>query len=209
MKDEELMDIQLQELIDKIKRDGIETAGADAERVKAEARDEAKKIVESARKEAESIIANGKADAERSEKASVAAVEQAVRNLVLSFKTEVEALLGKIVSKETSKTYNDDILKQVIPEVVKGWLANKGAVNVILDETELKSLSDWSKSALSAEIGKGVEFKLGKNLGHGFRIAEKDGSAYYDFSASAVADALAEYVNPKLAEILKTSAKGI
>jgi V/A-type H+-transporting ATPase subunit E len=201
------MDIQLQELIDKIKREGIETAGADAARIKAEAENEAKKIVEAARKEAESIISKGKADAERSEKASVAAVEQAVRNLVLSFKTEVEALLGKIVSRETSKTYNDDILKQVIPEVVRGWLANKGPVNVILDESELKSLGDWSKSALAAEISKGVEVKLGK--GRGFKIEEKDGSAYYDFSASAVADALADYVNPKLAEILKTSAKGI
>jgi V/A-type H+-transporting ATPase subunit E len=203
------MEIQLQELIEKIKKDGIESANDDAVRVKAAAGAEAKRIVDEAKKQAENIIAEAKVEAGRSEKAGLAAVEQASRNLILSFKTEIEALLGKIVSKDTAKLYNDDVLKAVIPEIVKGWAAGKGAVDVILGESELKSLGDWAKSALSEEISKGVELKTGKNIGGGFRIGEKDGSAYYDFSGVAVAAALAEYLNPRLAELLKDSAKGI
>jgi len=42
----------------------------------------------------------------------------------------------------------------------------------------------------------------------GFRIAEKDGSAFYDFSAEAVAAMLSAHLNPKVAEILKNAVKG-
>lgn len=200
------MDIQLQELIEKIKKDGIESAGEEAAKIKSAAEAEAKRIIEAAKKEADEIVSKGKNEAERDRKAGVAAVEQASRNLILAFKSEIEELLRKIIARETSKSYDDDVLKAAIPEVVKGWA---GGVNVILGESRLRSLEGWSKSALSAEISRGVELKAGKNLSGGFRIGEKDGSAYYDFSAEAVAEQLASYVNPKLAETLKSAARGI
>jgi V/A-type H+-transporting ATPase subunit E len=203
------MDIQLQELIDKIKKDGIESAGEEATRIKGAAEAEARRIVEAAKKEAADIVAKGKADAERDEKAGIAAVEQASRNLILAFKTEIESLLDKIVARETAKAYDNDALKAAIPEVVKGWAKNAGGINVILGDSQLKKLEDWAKAALSAEISKGVELKAGKNVAGGFRIGEKDGSAYYDFSAEAVAELLSAYVNPRLAETLKSAAKGI
>jgi len=54
------MDIQLQELIDKIKKDGIESASADAARIRAEAEAEAKRIIAAAKKEAEILVERGK-----------------------------------------------------------------------------------------------------------------------------------------------------
>jgi V/A-type H+-transporting ATPase subunit E len=79
---------------------------------------------------------------------------------------------------------------------------------VILNENQLKSLENWARGALQAEIAKGLEIKAGKNLAAGFRVALKDGSAYYDFSAPAVAEALAAYLNPRIAEIVKGEVKG-
>ncbi|MDR2864660.1 MAG: V-type ATP synthase subunit E [Spirochaetaceae bacterium] len=202
------MDIQLQELIEKIKKDGIESAGEEGSRIKTAAEAEAKRIVDAAKKQADDIIARARVDAERDQKAGVAAIEQAARNLLLSLKLDIEGIFSKLVSKEISKTYNNEILKLVIPEVVKGWVSNKGPVDVILSETELESLRGWSTSALAAEISKGVEFKAGKNMGRGFRVGEKDGSAYYDFSAEALAGALSDYVNPQIANILQDAAQG-
>ncbi|GMO25743.1 MAG: V-type ATP synthase subunit E [Termitinemataceae bacterium] len=201
------MDIQLQELIEKIKKDGIESASQEAARVKANAEADAKRIVESARKEAATIVEQAKADAERSEKAGIAAVEQASRNLVLAFKDEIQAVLNKVVSREITSAYNADTLKSVLPDVIKGLMSDKG-VNVILNNSDLSALDAWAKGSLSAELSKGLELKPGK-VGAGFRIAEKDGSAYFDFSAEAVADALSAYVNPRIAEALKSAAKGL
>jgi V/A-type H+-transporting ATPase subunit E len=207
------MDIQVQELIDKIKRDGIESASEEAARLKREAEAEAKRIVDAANKESEAIIARGKQDAERSEKAGVAALEQASRNLVLAFKGEIQALLDKILAQGIGSAYGDDVLKTILPDLIKSW-ASKGSasgedsLSVILPEAQLGKLQSYFTEKLAAELKKGVELKSDRNLGAGFRIANKDGSAYYDFSADSVAELLSAYLNPRLAEILKTSAKG-
>lgn len=204
------MDIQLQELIDKIKRDGIESAAEEAARLKRDAEAEARQIVESAKREAEGIVSRGKQDAERSEKAGVAALEQASRNLILAFKGEIQALLDKLVNLQTAASFGDDVLKSVLPDLLKSW-ASKGedSLTAILSEGDLAKLEGYFTGKLSAEIKKGVELKSDRNLGTGFRIANKDGSAYYDFSAESVAQLLSAYLNPRLAGILKNSAKGI
>ena len=204
------MEIQVQELIDKIKKDGISAAKEEASKVRAEAEAEALRIVSAARKEAEDIIGRGKQDAERSEKAGIAALEQASRNLVLAFKDEIQALLNRIISEHVSVHYNDDVLKAALPDLLKAWAAKGGDnLSVILPEGELSKLQSFFSEKMTGELWKGIELKSNRKLSSGFHISNKEGSVYYDFSAPAVADLLGSYLNPKLAEILKTSSKGI
>ena len=206
------MEIQLQELIDKIKKDGIETASEEAAKLKREAEAEAAKIIAAARKEAEDIVSRGKTDAERSEKAGIAALEQASRNLILTFRGEVQGFLDKITAQSLTSAYNEDTLKAILPELFKNWASkggdSQGALDLLLSEASLGKLKSWAVGALSAELKKGVELKSDRKLAAGFRIANKDGSAYYDFSAESVAELLSAYLNPYLAEILSGSSKG-
>ena len=204
------MDIQLNELIEKIKKDGIESAQAGASKLRADAETEAKKIIEDAKKEAEAIIARGKTDAERSEKAGIAAVEQASRNLILAFKGEIQGLLDKLVSEAVGSSYSADAIKGILPDLIKNWaVKNTDTLSVVLSEGDLKKLDDSFKSQLASTLRGGVDLKVGKSLDGGFHIAEKDGSAFYDFSAESVANMLSSYLNPRLAETLKAAAKGI
>ena len=204
------MEIQVQELIDKIKKDGIRLATEEANRIKADAETEARRIVETAKRDADELITRGKQDAERNERAGVAALQQASRNLVLAFKDEIASLLNKIINENVGANYNDDILKNTLPELLKSW-AQKGSDNlsVILPEAELGRLQGFFNDKLKAELSKGVELKSNRKLTSGFRISNKEGSVYYDFSAEAVADLLSAYLNPKLAGILSEASKGI
>ena len=205
------MEIQLQELIDKIKKDGIESASEEAAKLKREAEDEAARIVSVAQKEAADIVSRGKADADRSEKAGKAALEQASRNLILAFRGEVEALLDKIVSQAVNASYKEDTLKVILPELFKAWASKNEAdsLDLLLSEDNLSKLKSWATGALATELKKGVELRSDRNLGAGFRIANKDGSAYYDFSAESVAELLSSYLNPQLGELVTSSSKGI
>ena len=205
------MEIQLQELINKIKKDGIDSASSEAAVLKNEAEAEAARIIAAAHKEAADIITRGKADAERSEKAGIAALEQASSNLILAFKSEIQGLLDKIVAQSSAAAYGEDALKAALPEVLVAWAAKGGdkPLDILLTDGDLKKLSSWFNDKLAGELKKGVELKPVRNLSSGFRIAEKDGSAYYDFSAEAVAQLLSAYVNPRLAEILGSSSKGM
>jgi len=204
------MDIQVQELIEKIKKDGIATASQEAARIKAEAEAEARRIVETAKKEADEIIARGKQDAGRSEKAGIAALEQASRNLVLAFKGEIQALLDRLIAAHVASNYNDEVLRAALPDLLKAW-AEKGGDNlaVILPESELSKIQAFFSERLTGELWRGVELKSSRKLSSGFHISNREGSVYYDFSAEAVAGLLSTYLNPKLAEILTNSSKGI
>jgi len=201
------MEIQLQELIDKIKKDGIESASAEAVKIKSEAEAEAAQILKKAQKEAADILSKGKTDAERAEKVGKAALEQAARNLMLVFKVEIQGLLDKIIAQATASAYSEGALKAILPDLLRAWISKNGSdsIDLLLSEGDLEKLRSWATGALAAELKKGLELKSNRNLGAGFRIANKDGSAYYDFSAEAVTELLSAYLNPQLAELLKAA----
>ncbi|MDR0487483.1 MAG: V-type ATP synthase subunit E [Treponema sp.] len=204
------MEIQLQELIDKIKKDGIESASKEAVSVKRDAEAEAARIIGAARKEAADIVSRGKVDAERSEKAGIAALEQASRNLVLAFKGEIQSLLDKLTAEAVVSAYSADVIKGILPDLIKNWAAkNTDSLAVLVSEADLRKLDAALKPQLASALKGGVELKAGRNLDGGFHIAEKDGSAFYDFSAEAVSKLLSAYLNPRLAEILSNAVKGI
>jgi V/A-type H+-transporting ATPase subunit E len=128
----------------------------------------------------------------------------------LAFKKEIETLLEKIVKAAAASAYKEDTLKAILPELLKAWVSKSGndALNLLLSEGDLGKLKAWASGSLAAELKKGLELKSDRNLGAGFRIALKDGSAFYDFSAESVAEMLSAYLNPQLAEILKTASQG-
>lgn len=199
------MDVQLQDLIEKIKKDGVEDADKSASEKIAQAKAEAEKIIANAKEEADKIIKAAKDETARMEKASEDAIRQASRNLILSFRESVEKELSAIMTAETAKSYSPKLLENLIPEIVKAWTKNTDAsdVSVLLNEKDLKELEQNLGAALKDEISKGLTLKADNSIENGFRIGVKDGAAYYDFSAEAVADLFSAYLNPKVASIMK------
>lgn len=204
------MDFQLQELIDKIKKDGVSSAEAAAAQITADAEKKAASIVEEAQKKSDDMIKNARAEIARLEKASEDAVTQACRNMLITFRDSLIAELDSIIQSEAAKAYSSDLMKTLIPETVKAWSKNADAseLSVILSEKDLKSLENELKAALKAEIAKGLEIKPDSALSAGFRIGVNNGAAFYDYSAESVADLFSAYLNPRVAAIMKESAKG-
>ena len=202
------MDFQLQELIDKIKKDGVSSAEEAAAQITANAEKKAASIVEEAQKKSDDMIKNAKSEIARLEKASEDAVTQACRNMLISFRDSLVAELDGIIQSETAKSYSSDLMKTLIPETVKAWCKNADAseLSVILSEKDLKSLEDELKAALKAEIAKGLEIKPDSTLSAGFRIGVNNGAAFYDYSAESVADLFSAYLNPRVAAIMKEAA---
>ena len=205
------MDVQLQELIDKIKKDGIANAESEAQKIIAEAEKKAQSIITDAEEKSQEIIKNAKAETSKMEKASEEAIIQAGRNMLLSFKDSLLSELNGLVQAETEKATTKEVLAKLIPETVKAWSKNTQVdeLSVLLSEKDLSSLQAAFTNELKAEIEKGLEIKPDKTLSSGFRIGVKNGAAYYDFSAESVAELFAAYLNPKVAALIKTAAKGI
>ena len=203
------MDVQLQELIDKIKKDGVASAENEAAKIVAEAEKNAEKIIADAQEKADEIVKNAKAETERMEKASEEAIVQAGRNMLLSFKESIISELDGLIKTETENAQTKEILAKLIPETVKAWSKNADAseLSVLLSEKDLKSLESSLISELKGEIAKGLEIKPDKTLSYGFRIGVKNGAAYYDYSAESLSEMFAAYLNPKVAALIKIAAK--
>ncbi|OJF77657.1 MAG: V-type ATP synthase subunit E [Treponema sp. CETP13] len=205
------MDVQLQELIDKIKKDGVESAEEASAAIIADAEQKAAEIVAAAQKKADDMVENAKAETKRMEKASVEAVSQAGRNLLISFRDGINSELSSILVHEITTAYNEDMLKTLIPEIVKEWIKKEGVedVTILLPQDDVKKFESAFIDKLNREISKGIEIKVDDTMSAGFKIGTKDGSAYYDFSAESVAELFSTYLNPKVAEIMKDAAKGL
>ncbi len=205
------MDVQLQELIDKIKKDGVASAELNAQKIIEDAQKKATLIISEAEAKADNIIKSAKVETERMEKASEDAVAQAGRNLIISFRDGINKELSAIISSETEKAYDKDLLKKLIPETVKAWAANTDSedLSVLLNPKDLKALEASFKTALKSQISKGLLIKGDSSVTSGFRIGAKDGSVFYDFSAEEVASLFSAYLNPKVTEIMKKAALSI
>ena len=203
------MEVQLQELVDKIKKDGVAAADEKAAEIIRAAEEKAKNIIEKAEAEAQESIKKAEAEALRFQKAAESSIDQAGRNTLISFRQGLLNELNAIIKAETVKNYDSAVLKNLIPEAVKGWVktGNTENLSVILADKDLKELESSLSAALKDHISKGMELKADSKIAGGFRIGTKDGAAYYDFSAEAVADLFSSYLSPKTAEILKNAAK--
>src|SRR5690554_4337236 len=99
------MDVQLQELVDKIKKDGVESAEAMAADIVKNANEKAASIVDEAKREAERIVEQAGEESARLEKAAEAAIRQSGRNILISFRESIEAQLSALVRRETDTAY--------------------------------------------------------------------------------------------------------
>lgn len=203
------MDVQLQELIDKIKKDGVASAEQEAKAIKENAQKEADSIIAQAKEKADSIVKEAQGETARLEKASIDAIKQASRNLLISFRDGITAELSAIIETETKTAYSKSLLEKLIPETVKIWAskAELSDISVLLPESELSELKSSLTSILKAEVEKGLEIKPDKTLNGGFRIGMKNGASFYDYSAESVAELFASYLNPKVAQIMKEAVK--
>ena len=199
------MEIQLQELIEQIKKDGAEAAEAEANAIVEAAKSDAEKIIADAQAQAEKILANAKTETERMTKSSEDAIRQAGRNLLISFRESIARELKTIVSENVTATYSSDALTGLIISIVESWASKPDAedIAVILNTQDLNKLEESLLAALKEKMLRGVTLKANDNFDGGFRIAVKGGSAYYDYSSEAIVDMLSNYLSPKVAELLK------
>ena len=199
------MEIQLQELIDQIKKDGVEAAETEAESILKSANAEADRIVSDAKAEAERILLNAKTENDRMVKSSEDAIRQAGRNLLISFRESVARELKAIVSENVTAVYSSEALAQLIINAVESWASKPDAENisVILNGETIESLQETLLAGLKERMLKGVTLKANDNFDGGFRIAVNNGGAYYDYSTEAVVDMLSTYLSPKVTALLK------
>ena len=108
------MEVQVKELIDRIKSEGIKEAEKKAKEIEGEAHKNAQSIIADANKKAQEIVENAKAEAEKFEITGKHALTQAGRDLILTLRSEITAIFDTLIGKEIKESLTTDVLKEVI-----------------------------------------------------------------------------------------------
>lgn len=197
------MEVQVKELIEKIKNDGVKTAEADAAKIIKDAEAKAEEIISKAKKEAAQTAVKAKEDAEKAEQSGKEALKQAGRDLILNLQSRITTLFDKILKNEVAGAMDEKVMGEAISTLISSWKSDVSDLAVLLSEKDYVKVEKTLKSKLSDQIKKGFEVKASKSLEAGFLVSRKDGSAYYNFSADGMAEVLSEYLNPRISALLK------
>jgi V/A-type H+-transporting ATPase subunit E len=199
------MEIQLQELIEQIKKDGVMAAESEATAILDTAKAEAEKIISEAHKQADKIMLDAKSENERLVKSSEEAIRQAGRNLLISFRESVARELNAIIGENVAAVYSSEDFAHLIVKAVEAWTdkSDSDDISVILNSADIAKLEETLISAFKGKALKGITLKANDNFDGGFRISVNDSSAYYDYSAEAVVNMLSGYLAPKVTALLK------
>ena len=201
------MDVQLNELIEKIKTDGISAAKGEAEKILQDAGRRKEEIIKEAEKEAAAMKSAARDEAKRMEASGKAALEQAARDIILKVRQSIQQVSDAILAKKSAEALSGEGLVKVIVSALEKWDGREGELSLLLSEADAAKLGKELTSQLAAKFGEGVEIKPFSGINAGFRIGTKEGGSYFDFSSKEIALMLSQLVNPQLAAIVEEAAK--
>ena len=192
----------LQQLLEKIQRDGVDKAKAEADKLLAEARAQAKAAVESAHAQAAKVRADARQEAEAFERRAEETMRQSARDTVLNVEKAVTNLFQRLLLKEVNAALSEktELVARLAAEAVRAYLGEKGGIEV----AAAAKLADVLRAELSAEAANGVTVVTDDAAGTGFRIRLANGRVEHTFTGAAVAETLAKQLRPRLAALMKS-----
>lgn len=194
----------LQALLDRIKSEGVEKAGAEAKAITDAARAEAEKIRASAIEEAAKIRAEAKRDANAFEANSKATVSQAMRDARLQLGEDLRNLVSKFITGAVAKEFTDGAsLKSWITTAVSAYLeSGEKGIEVRLGGSAA-ALAESVRGEIAAKAVQGIEVTGSPAFPDGFTIRTDGGRVEQCFTVEAVTGAMVRLLRPELAALLK------
>ena len=195
------MDVQLGNLIEKLRQEGVEEAQRTAEEILNQARSEAEGITAEARAEADRIVSEARAETARLQENGELALKQAGRDAELLLKSTITDLFDRVFTRSVATALTPETMQKMIVQLVTGWKEG-GTTEIALNPDDLKVLEEQLFAAIGEEMTDGITLTPSDDVAHGFRIGRKGENAWYDFTDESIAESLRLFLQPRLKEIL-------
>ena len=194
------MEQQIQDLINSIKKDGIDSATNESKRIIEEAEKKAEAIIKEANAERDKLIADGMRQLEKEKESFSQSLKMAARDLSLSFKKEVEGKIQALLDEKVKGAFDEALLKDLLKTVIEAEF--KGDVVVELPNEKKTDIAQSLAEELASSLRKGVELSFSSSLQGGFRVIAKDGRAFIDLSDDEVTKLLYPYLSSSVRDLI-------
>ena len=187
---------ELQQLLEKIQRDGVDKANAEAKAIVDKAKAEAKAIVEKAQADADAKVAKADADAKAFAERASTTIRQAARDTVLEVKEGVGKFFEGLLAQDVKAALADNAAA-LAADAVKA-LASGSDAQVAANA----QLAEALRAQFAAKAVNGVTVVTDESVGTGFSVLLDGGRVEHDFSEKTITGALARRLRPDLAKIV-------
>ena len=200
---------EIQSLIEKIQQDGIKVAEEKAKEIEDQAKKQADLIQENARVESERLLSEAKDNLAKMEQSQKALLAQAGRDLLLTLKKEINAMLERLILQEIQVSITPEVMADILGRIIKEQATlGKEDIIVTLKKEDLNKFEKGFLARLKEEVKKGIILKPSEEVRSGFLISFDNARSFFDFSDQALSEYIGTYLKPKLAELLKNALKG-
>lgn len=199
------MEQQIQELVDSIKRDGIDEANNKRDEILSEAKAQAKEIISKSEKEASARIEKAQREVNIMKQSAHESIRQAARDVILSLKKSIHSHMDLLLNQHIKETLTPEQTVALIVSVVKSGISDVKQSQVEVSKKSIKGLEEKLRKDLEKELKSGLELNIVPHVDIGFKYADKKGNSYYDFSDEEISNLLSPYLSDAISEILTSS----
>lgn len=200
---------ELQHLIERIRKEGVESGEKAAESLVAEAKQKAAKIVADAQKQAKDLVAKAETDSAAFADRGRATLQQAARDLLISVGGAIGKVVGGIVEAKVGAALTPDLMAQMLLKLAEAYARDGGAGGMVamLGEADAAAVKAAFAKEYQNKLAAGIQIESDREIFQGFRAGAKDGQVFHDFTKEAIAESLANFLRPELAQIVKKAAE--
>lgn len=195
------MENKIQELTDKIYREGVEKGNEEAQKRIAKAQEEAKKIVENAHKEADFIVAAAHKSADELAENTKSELKLFAGQAVNALKSEIATLVtDKIVNADVKAfVTNKDFLNSFIVALASKWSVNE---SIVISTSDAEDLTKYFVAKAKTLLDNGVKIEQVNGIKSLFFVSPADGSYKVNFGEEEFMNYFKEFLRPQLVEML-------
>ena len=194
----------VQELITRLKGDGVKAGHDEAQRMIKEAQEKAVNIIDQARTEAKELLESTRTEIKVEKNAAKESLKVAIRDTELMLESKLKAgFADHIKHLVSSELENKEFLKQLVLKIAGSSCASipeeKGLDLLVAKE----KLDPLVLEISGAVLRKGIEIKASDTDNAGILIRMKGEDVEIDLSDNAITELLLKYLLPRYRAILR------
>jgi V/A-type H+-transporting ATPase subunit E len=192
---------KIQELTEKIYREGVEKGQAEANRIIQEAKEQASQIIAEAKKKAAEIEADGKKAVAELENNTKNELKLYTAQSLSALKSEItNVLTASTVSQAVDKLVTDkDFLCKFTVALAGKWVENEP---IVIESADADALKAYFTKEAKVVLDKGVSIEKVNGRNALFTIQPADGSYKVSFGKEEFEDYFKSFLRPQLVQML-------
>ena len=194
------MENKVQEITEKIYREGVEKGEAEAQKIVIAAEEKRADMIKTAKHEAEKILADAKKTAEELTHHTQAELQMYAQRAIEALKSEIADLLTNIVvDNAISETITNEWLQKLMLTLATEWIKRE---NVVIQTADAETLTHYFVKHAQEVLNKGVKIEQVNSKKSEFTIMPANKGYKVQFGEAEFFAYFKEFLRPQLVEML-------